>query len=623
MQQIFSYHVENKTFSPLIAKRSFKVYLEQFDSDKIYLLKSEAATFLDLSHKEVKWVMHQYEKGEFDEYVKMNKIIEKSIERHRKIREEIRVEILNGVEVLSETDANYNDFSLSEADIKRRLKKKINKILTLREKRAGKALDFQRKAKILALLEKKFRRYESGYYFSDEKGELYSQEKREHYVALHVLKAMAKSLDAHSAYYDSDEAIELRTALKKQFHGIGVVLKEGEDGIYVADLITGGPADLSKKIKVGEFLLEINGQNLSEASFEEVLDYLRGEVGTSVDLKLKDKDGLCHSLSLKREKIVLNQERLTYSFEPYGDGVIGKIILPGFYDNGEGVNAEKDLRDAIRDLKAKGPIYGLVIDMRENSGGFLTQAVKVAGLFITKGVVVISKYSDGEIRYMRDLDGRMYYQGPLILLTSKASASAAEIVAQALQDYGVALVVGDERTYGKGSMQYQTVTEENSKAFFKVTVGRYYTISGRSTQIEGVQADIVVPTIFSPFNIGERYLEYPLSSDHLDLKQFFEDSAKQGYNAFSKKYLPHLYRKDSTWTSMLSTLKANSDKRLAKDENFQCFLRKIHGKERVKSKQKLAKKTLNDNDFGVVDLQMKECVLIIKDMIYLKSSSAS
>jgi carboxyl-terminal processing protease len=163
--------------------------------------------------------------------------------------------------------------------------------------------------------------------------------------------------------------------------------------------------------------------------------------------------------------------RLQAFDEPFGDGLIAKLTLPAFYESEEGSSCEKDMRDALRKLKAKGKVLGVVLDLRENSGGFLNQAVKTAGLFITSGVIVISKYAQGELQYLRDLDGRVYYTGPLLVLTSKASASAAEIVAQALQDYGTALVVGDERTYGKGSIQYQNVTERGSGAFFKVTVG--------------------------------------------------------------------------------------------------------------------------------------------------------
>lgn len=617
MQNIFHYHIENKEFSPIVVKRSFKIYLEHFDPDKIYFLKEEVDPFLELKDKDIVKVIKQYEKDRYDEYILLNALIEKAIERHRKIREEIKPLIINGTYRQNKELDQGSDYARNEVELKQKILYKFNKLMALREKKAEHPFGQDKKAKLLNLYERRLKRIESFYYTMDEKGEAHSASFIEHNQSLHILKAMTKSLDSHSAYYSSDEAAELRAALKKQFQGIGIVLKESEEGVYISDLITGGPAYSSGKIKVGDFLLAINEFNIQEFAFEEVLDHLRGEEGSSVQLTLKRGEEDPLKISLKREKIILHEERLTYTYEPYADGVIGKIVLPGFYDNGEGVNSEKDLRDAIKELKAIGPVYGLVIDLRENSGGFLSQAVKVAGLFITKGIIVISKYSDGEIRYMRDLDGRMYYQGPLVLLTSKASASAAEIVAQALQDYGVAIVVGDERTYGKGSMQYQTVTEDDAKSYFKVTVGRYYTISGRSTQIEGVKADIHVPTVFAPYNIGERYLEYPLPSDQLDLEN--ATNGKAQYKAFQKRYVPSLQVPETEWKKMIPYLKVNSEKRLAKDENFQFFLKRIRGE--ITDARLSSNSKKNKSNFGATDLQVKESVNIIKDMIYLSKAS--
>ena len=618
MQNIFNYHIENKEFSPFIVKRSFKIYVEQFDYEKVYLLKEEVAPFLELKDGEVVKVIKHYDKDCFDKYVELNTLLIRSIDRHRQIREAVLMQLLDPNFVMPQGEPSH-DYPRSEEELYHKILYKFNKMIALREKKAGHPLTSDKKQRFLYLYEKRIRYVESFYYPKNEQGERQSEAFIEHYQALHILKAMTKSLDPHSAYYSPDEAAELRAALKKQFHGIGIVLKENEEGVYVSDLIMGGPAHNSGLLKVGDFVTAINGCMIQEMSFDEVLEHLRGEEDSVIELNINRAETGSVLVRLKRQKIVLHEERLSYTYEPYADGVIGKIVLPGFYDNGDGVNSEKDLREAIRELKAMGPVYGLVIDLRENSGGFLSQAVKVSGLFITKGVIVISKYSDGEIRYMRDLDGRMYYQGPLVLLTSKASASAAEIVAQALQDYGVAVVVGDERTYGKGSMQYQTVMEEDAKVYFKVTVGRYYTISGRSTQIEGVLADIVVPTVFSPYNIGERYLEYPLSNDQLDVEA--ASGAKGQYKNFQKKYMPVLQVKETQWKKMIPSLKINSEKRLSKNNDFQCFLRKIRGEAPLESPYRNKKRGSKPQDFGVEDLQIKESVNILKDMIYLQGPS--
>lgn len=609
MEVIFGYHVEHKEFSPLIVKRSFKTYIEQFDYEKLYLLKGEVERFLNLSEQDIEKIISNFKKDKLDHYFILNAYIEQSIERQRRLRYKAVEEILNGKASGSMPADGYTDYAHTEQELYQRILSKYYRLITSREKKLGVEFSKDRKEKLYSIYDKRIKRMESFYFTLDEEENPVAQTKMEHYQALHILKAITKSLDSHSSYYSYEEAADLKASLKKQFQGIGVVLREGEEGVFVADMIQGGPAFNSKKVQIGDYLISIDGKNIQDCCFEDILAYLRGEEGSFVELKLKREGATSFIVQLKREKVLLNEDRLTYSYEPHGNGWIGKIVLPGFYDNGEGVSSERDLREAIKELKAKGALHGLVIDLRENSGGFLTQAVKVAGLFITKGIIVISKYSDGEIRYMRDIDGRLYYEGPLVLLTSKASASAAEIVAQALQDYGVAVIVGDERTYGKGSMQYQTVTEENPQAFYKVTVGRYYTISGRSTQIEGVKADIVVQTIFSPYNIGERYLEYPISRDVLEIENLIGD--KTSSKSFQKKYLPNLQIQETIWKKMLPTLKANSEKRLAKDPNYQLFLKKIRGE---------AQNLKRNSSFGQEDLQFKEAVNIVKDMIQLSKT---
>lgn len=304
----------------------------------------------------------------------------------------------------------------------------------------------------------------------------------------------------------------------------------------------------------------------------------------------------------------MNEDRVSHSFVPFGSGILGKVDIPSFYESSDGSSCSVDLKAALHELKSQGTLIGLVLDFRENSGGFLSQAVKVASLFMSGGVVVVSKYSEGQMQYLRHTDGKMYYQGPLVILTSKASASAAEIVAQALQDYGIAVIVGDERTYGKGTIQYQTVTGNKSSSNFKVTVGKYYTVSGRSTQIEGVKADIVVPTNYSPFPIGEKYLLYPLKNDQIDsvFVDPLKDVSSKSKSWMRKNYLPHLQKKLSFWTEALPVLQKNSAFRLRENPAFIRFLEKVRSD------------SLKDSSFSEEeDLQMAEALQILQDMAFL------
>ncbi|SRR5581483_6172418 len=617
MDEMIDFHVEYKEYSPLLVRRTLKIFLQQFDSEKIYLLSSEAKPFLDVKEDRALAIAQKYYKNDLSEYAALNQAIQSAIVRARTYRQEIARELIQNDEVpqVSLIDS-YTDYAGTEKELKQRIKHHLLTILMV-EKRNGtlRSWNPQQRQKLFDLWERRFARMEDTY--------LPSGGATEHYLCMHTLKAMAKSLDAHSSYFSPEEAYAMRTSLEKQFEGIGVVLREGIDGVVIHDMIKGGPAERCGKISQGDLLVEIDGKSMEGASYDEVLNRLQGAGAGKIKIGFRrftsETDSQFYRVELKREKIVMQDDRVQYSYEPYGDGIIGKLNLPSFYESGEGSSCELDLREALRELKKKGNLNGLVLDMRENSGGFLNQAVKVAGLFITSGIIVISKYARNETQYLRDLDGRCYYNGPLVILTSRASASAAEIVAQALQDYGAGLVVGDDRTYGKGTIQYQTVTDSAATSFFKVTVGRYYTVSGRTTQIDGVKADIVLPTSYSAMAIGERYLEFPLKSDRIPsaYSDPLNDIDPRNKPWFQQNYLPNLQKKLSLWTQMTDQLRTNSSYRLENNKDYKSFLAAI---ELVKKGESPA--PTSQNNWGVDDLQMLEAVNILKDMDQLKPEAA-
>jgi carboxyl-terminal processing protease len=628
LERLFSFHIENKELNPTLLRRSFKLYIEQFDPDKSYLLEKEVVPFLTLSDAEAQKIIGRLRRGDYSDYWALNQLLQQAALRSQRIRQELSAE-------MAQADLSYEHSShlppahycQSLSDLQKRVQGKMARFYLFHRARTALS-DYGRRLKVYQLFDRKLKRFEAQYLFiHSSTGAPLPPDRQEHYFALRLLKSLAKSLDTHTAFFSPEEAYEMRLALEKQFEGVGVVLAEGIDGVIISDLIRGSPAHTSGKIQVNDRLIAIDGRALDGIPFEEVLEIL----------KKKGRDELLLSfvranpstgreeqfqVSLRKQPIVMKEERIETSFEQYGNGVIGKIVLHSFYETSDGMSSEKDIKEALRQFRQHGELLGLVLDLRENSGGFLSQAVKVAGLFISNGVVVISKYGQGEVHYLRNIVGKSAYNGPLVVLTSKMSASASEIVAQALQDYGVALVVGDERTFGKGSIQYQNVTDEKADQFFKVTVGRYYTVSGHSTQIEGVHADIVVPTQFAPYNIGERYLEYPLPPDHVDPAYVdpLSDLDEKAQRLFRAKYLPYLQRVVSFWKKMLPTLQKNSAARLAKDPLFQALLRK-----QEKVRERLATLPANTVDeplfIGLEDIQMGEAVNIIKDMIYLETEA--
>lgn len=639
MKQILEQHFGAREISSAIIKNSFKAYIDQFDPERLYLLEEEVRPYLQLSDVDVVQIIEQYKQNSFAEYAKLNKVIQQSIERARKYRQEVEV---NGAQLFDASiktghegwrDVEFRRlFAKTPAELKERIKIDLVEFIEAQKKHFGAQPIMRNQAKTLAVYEEEMRNFEDQYLSVGASGKSLSASESESLFVLHVLKALASSLDAHTKFFNNAEAYDLKVRLEKGFQGIGVTLVPGENGVVISGFIDNGPAAKSGLIKINDKIVKIDDVSLDNIPFEKIVELLRGKSGSSVALVVKRKiaDGeqngeKLFNIKLTREDIPLNEGRVSYTYENFGNGIIGKVTLPMFYQGVGGVSSEEDLRNAIKALNKVGPLRGLIIDMRENSGGFLSQAVKVGGLFITSGVIVISKYSTGEEHFYRDMDGKITYDGPLVILTSKETASAAEIVAQALQDYGVALIVGDEHTYGKGSIQSQTVTSDSGTSSFKVTVGKYYTVSGQTPQIRGVQADIVVPSQYANEQIGEEYLDYPLTQDKIsaayqDHLQDIETSLRPWY---LKHYTPSIQSKKNTYKAMLPTLKKNSEYRIAHNKNYQAFLKKLKGEsgnsEDSSSDAGEFMPVGSKKNYGAGDLQLMEATNIIKDIIQLQT----
>lgn len=605
VDEMLAYHVEYKELSPRLIKRSFKIFLEQFDPYGTYLLQKEAGPFWEMKTLMAKEAAALHLQGRYPFHERMESLFQEAIRRAREIRAGIRKKILH--EGLPDRIPRVRDegFSRTLHELQQRTEKLLLGLIWNQQQEEGLSeLSKEDLVQILDLLEIRFARTEEPYLAQGSKEGFY----------LRLLKAFAKSLDAHTCFFSPKEAGELRTLLEKQFEGVGIVLREGIRGISIKKILEGGPAQKSGEIEEGDLLLAVDGRVTQGAVYEEVMDWLKGERGKPVFLLLQKRSGTKVLVRLVREKMLVHKELLQMASIPHEEGIIGVIDVPSFYESSSGPGCE-DMKAALKALKGRGKLLGLVLDMRKNSGGFLSQAIKVAGVFIPSGVIVISKYAQGQMQYLREVKGNSFYDGPLVVLTSKMSASAAEIVAQALQDYGLALVVGDERTFGKGTIQYQTVTEENATSHFKVTVGRYYTVSGRSTQIEGVKTDIIVPSVCNPFHIGEKYLPYALKNDQV-MPAYIDplldvDGHKKEW--MQRHYLPTVQKRLSLWTEMLPALRENSIRRLQRDVDFQSFL--LWAQEEASSLEQV---DLQSDFLGQRDFQLKEAIEIVKEMSALQ-----
>lgn len=632
MQQIFDQHVDKKEMTLSILKNSFKVYIDQFDPDRIYLFEDEVRPFLQITDAQLQRTMQQYKQSQFPEYMQLNQAIQKAILRQRELRAKLFKDQqeqlfqksasvkVDGYEDWSDPDLKLS-FAKNQEELTDRLKHVIWHFIAANRKRYGDNFILGHEAQILHLYDKIAREQENLYLFKTANDQPMSDQEKENTFSMHVLKAISNSLDAHTTILNSSEAYDMRLRLEKEVDGIGIVVQPTKDGGFAVDqILEGSPAAKNGSIKISDRLLEVDGNPVAGKGVNEVMEMIRGKLGTTASLVFKrvvddnfEPISKTFQVDLVRQEIIVNEDRVQSSFVPFDNGIIGKITLDSFYQGDNGISSENDMREALKKLDRQGNLRGLILDFRENSGGFLAQAIKVAGLFITNGIVVISKYFNGEEHFYRDMDGKLAYEGPLIILTSKATASAAEIVAQALQDYGVALVVGDEHTYGKGTIQSQTVTENQASAYFKVTVGKYYTVSGRTPQIEGVLADVVVPSQFYHENIGEQYLDNPLPEDKIasSYSDNLQDISPNLRSWYMRYYLPTVQHRKQLSKNILPTLQANSRKRIASNANYQKFLKGVSSVEATKAWKQEEKK----GD----DLQMAEAVNIMKDLITLEA----
>jgi carboxyl-terminal processing protease len=356
--------------------------------------------------------------------------------------------------------------------------------------------------------------------------------------------------DPHSTYFSADDFADFNIQMQLSLIGIGAMLETEDDYCVVKEVLPGGAADLSKKIQPNDKIISVSqpgGEPVDVIGMKlhRIVNLIRGPKGTQVRLTIIPADATDQStrkeVVLTRDVVKLNSVRAHAAIfdVPSADGKsttpIGVISLPSFYgptDNeetaGENISATKDMEKLIKQLQAAG-IKGIVLDLRHNGGGLLSEAVTIAGLFVGHGPIVQVKDYQGDIKVDNDDAPSIAYAGPLAVLVDRFSASASEIVAGALQDYGRAIVIGDDSTHGKGTVQ--TLVEmktlipqlENSAlktGAAKITFQKFYLPDGSSTQLRGVVSDISLPSIDDYLPIGEKSLPHALVWDEIPTSFF-------------------------------------------------------------------------------------------------------
>lgn len=349
------------------------------------------------------------------------------------------------------------------------------------------------------------------------------------------LNSLSNLYDPHSSFLSEYALEEFEISVRNALVGIGAVLQDKDGYCTIAELMLGGPAEKSKELKEGDKIVAVAQENgefvdVVGKKLRNIVRLIRGKKDTVVRLQVEPKDspGIRKEISITRDEIQLTTKLAKAEiFEvPVGDKTIpvGVIDLPAFYGENEtengvkGFSTTKDVEELIEKLKARG-VKGLILDMRKNGGGFLNEAIDLAGLFIRTGPVLQVREGMGKINHLRDDNPKVAWNGPLIVLVSRLSASAAEIVAGALQNHERAIIVGDKNTFGKGTVQvvyHLSNFDKTQKSAAKVTIQKWYLPNGESIQVKGVASDITLPSIFESMEIGEDKKEHVLPWDSID-----------------------------------------------------------------------------------------------------------
>lgn len=350
-----------------------------------------------------------------------------------------------------------------------------------------------------------------------------------HEVEELFLNSLTRQYDPHSTFFTKQSLEEFEIQMRNSLCGIGATLQDDDGYCTIKEIMPGGPLALDGRAKPDDRIIAV-GQSATEEPedivgmrLNKAISRIRGKQGTEIRLILEPHDGGPRKdFVLKRDQIKLvGQLASARCFDvPVGSGTvpIGVIDLPAFYgldEKGAGSSPTKDIEELIAKLRPMG-IRALIVDLRRNGGGLLTEAIGISGLFIPEGPVVQVRNSMGQSETYKDDDPKVAWDGPLILLTSKLSASASEILAGAMRDHRRALIVGDETTHGKGTVQ--NIVElarlaPQLKSAVKVTIQKWYAPNGSSIQLKGVPADIRVPSMFSVMPVAESDLERPLPWD--------------------------------------------------------------------------------------------------------------
>ncbi|EOX3981256.1 carboxy terminal-processing peptidase [Vibrio alginolyticus] len=454
------------------------------------------------------------------------------------------------------------------------------------------------------------------------------------------MNAFARQVDPHTSYLSPRNAEQFQSEMNLSLEGIGAVLQMTDDYTVIRSFVVGGPASKSKQLGEGDRITGVgqDGEEIVDVigwRLDDVVQLIKGPKGTKVKLQIlpEGNDAKSYIVTIVRDKVRLEDRAVKSEIIEKDGKKIGILEVPSFY-----VGLSKDTDKLLAELKTKN-VDGVIVDLRNNGGGALTEATALTGLFIKEGPVVQVRDSYGRIKVNADTDGKVSYDGPLTVLINRYSASASEIFAAAMQDYNRAIILG-ENSFGKGTVQQHRSLNhiydlfDKELGYVQYTIQKFYRIDGGSTQNRGVAPDISYPTPIEASETGESVEDNALPWDQIDKAQYqtfpSNDALVEKLTALHNKRISdemefrfinediEKYRKekdDNTLSLNEKVRKAESDKAEA--------LRLQRINERQVALGKKAFKTLDDipKDYEAPDVYLDESVAIMVDLLKQENQS--
>jgi len=536
MSGLTNAHYEPKKVDDNFSARFFDLYMKRLDYTKMFLMQPDVENMGKYKTK----VDDQIQNETFELFELSNELITRRIAE----KEEWYKEILSKpfdykVDEEYETDGEKTSFAKNETELRNKWRQylqyhtvaRLNELMEANEKikavkdtsakvRPFDSLEVEARTKVVKTMADYFKR-------------LKKRSKKERYSD--YVNSIAAMYDPHTEFFAPKEKKKFDQSMSGQLEGIGARLQQKDDYIKVSELVVGGPAYKQGEIKAGDFIIKV-AQGPAEPvdivgmDIDDAIELIKGKKGTEVKLTIKKPDGSIKVVPIIRDIIELDETFAHSAIIDNGKSKTGYIKLPSFYSDFTRTGAHhcaEDVKKEVLKLKSEN-VNGIVLDLRDNGGGSLSEVVTMGGLFINSGPIVQVRKKDGKSDQLLDKNPDQVYDGPFVVMVNRNSASASEIMAAAMQDYKRAVVIGSQ-SFGKGTVQsfleldnYILPQFDSLKPLgsLKVTMQKFYRVNGGATQLRGVMPDITLPDPYFYIETGEKELDNPMPWDEISKAQY-------------------------------------------------------------------------------------------------------